>query len=567
MIRRFRSIVLVAASVLAPVAGSGSALAGELPDHRVGMGLDGVNYFQSYAPFNDLAKTMRWVKAGGYNAVGLPTSAEDPGKPVIGRVGVSYGSTYPGGDYVLTWRGEGDVTLDRPGDAELNRRESTTDGLHRRVYRIQPNPGDYGFQLKIHSFPIDELHLYIPGGEDAEGLWNPAYLRVMEPFRGTHLRFMDLNETNHSQQERWSDRTPLDHASWVHPHRKDKPWPTVKGGVPYEAMIQLCNTMDTDMWVTVPHLADPAYMANLAHLIRTGIDRATGERTTEPLREDLRVWVEYSNEVWNWNFDQSDWVLENVPGDNLDESYARKAKELFTAFEAEFGGDERLVRVIATQTGYGNGRRSEQRLAFFENPAEEVDALAITTYFSLDIEQWIVDHWPVTVEQTLDELSRRVGEGKFAGDDSHDRHAMKVPHYELGERLGIPVVAYEGGPHLLPERPVFPAEVTDRTGKGSRKMKEKAPKLVPEILGFIQELERTPRFGEIYQQFLARHHASGLAVNTPFVLLANWRDSGQWGHVESLAQPLEEAHKYQAILDFYDLPEPPEEVGLAPEPK
>ena len=219
-----------------------------------------------------------------------------------------------------------------------------------------------------------------------------------------------------------------------------------------------------------------------------------------------------------------------------------RPKELFAVFEQEFGGHDRLVRVIATQTGYGNGRRSEQRLAAFENPAEEVDALAITTYFAFDLEQWIVDQWPVTVDEALDELESRVGEGPFTADDVHGRNENKAPHYELASKLGIPVVAYEGGPHFLPERRIVPPGAeTPADGKKPRKVSAK--KLVPEIQDFIQRMERTPRFGEIYQQYLARHHASGLEINTPFVLLANWRDSGQWGHVESLTQPLDEAVK------------------------
>ena len=62
-----------------------------------------------------------------------------------------------------------------------------------------------------------------------------------------------------------------------------------EGSVSYEAMIELCNEVGADMWITVPHMATDEYVANLAHLIRTGVDRATGEQTTRPLREDLRV--------------------------------------------------------------------------------------------------------------------------------------------------------------------------------------------------------------------------------------------------------------------------------------
>ena len=541
----------LAAAVLLAALLMPATRAGDLPDHRVGMGLDGVSYYQSYAPFADLVKTMRFRDVGSWADDGLPASAAE-GKAVTGRVGVDNAEPFPRGEYVLTWRGEGEVVLDRPKKAELVSDE-TADGVHRRVYRLPDGPGEYGPQIEITAFPVADLHLYVPGGEEAQGRWNPEYLRVMEPFRGTHLRFMDLNRTNHSEQQDWSDRTPPDAPTYLTNHA-DSPPVAFEGSVPYEAMIELCNEMDADLWLTVPHLATAEYRANLAHLIRTGVDRATGERTVEPLQDDLKVWLEYSNEVWNWNFAQSKWVLDNVEGDALDDKYARKAKELFDAFEAEFGGSDRLVRVIATQTGYSDGRRSQQRLAALEALGGTADALAITTYFAHDLEQWIVDGWPVTKDEALDELSARIGTGPFTPDgDEHGRNHNQVPHYRTAAEHGVPVVAYEGGPHLLPERPVVPPGAT-----GQEPEKQKAARLVPELKAFIQDLERDPRFGEIYRQYLARHEASGLRVNTPFVLVSGWRDSGQWGHMESLAPGADEAVKYRAILDFYDLPAPPD---------
>ena len=543
---------LVAAVLLAALL-TPAARAADLPDHRVGMGLGGVSYYQSYAPFRDLVKTMRFRDVGSWADGGLPASAAD-GKTVTGRVGVDNAEPFPTGDYVLTWRGEGEVALDRPNDAELVSDESDGDA-HRRVYRLPDGPGKYGLQVEIKAFPVADLHLYVPGTEEAEGRWNPEYLRVMEPFRGTHLRFMDLNHTNHSKQQDWSDRMPPDAGTYLTNH-VNSPEIADRGAVPYEAMIELCNALDADMWLTVPHLATAEYRANLAHLIRTGVDKATGERTAEPLDEDLKIWLEYSNEVWNWNFAQSKWVNENVEGDKLDDKYSKKAKELFDAFEAEFGGSDRLVRVIGTQTGYSNGWRSQQRLAALDAQGGTADALAITTYFAHDIEQWIVDNWPVTKEQTFKEFASRVGTGPFTLDESeHQRNHNKVHHYRIAEEYGIPVVAYEGGPHLLPERPVVPPDAT--VEEGDKPKKQRATKLVPEMKAFIQDLERDPRFGEIYKQHLARHEASGLRVNTPFVLVAGWRDSGQWGHMESLAPGADEAVKYRAILDFYDLPAPP----------
>jgi hypothetical protein len=547
---------LLAALVLAVPAAAQPEPAPSPVDHRVGIGLGGVSYYMPYPPFNDLVKTMRWIDVAEWGPDGVPAAAE-PDRQVIGRVGVDHGSTYPAGEYTLTWSGPGDVTLDRPRDAELIDEQLNPEGTSRRVYRLPDGPGEYGPQLQIQAFPIGEVHLYIPGGENA-GLWNPDYLRVIEPFRGTHIRYMDLGGTNHSQQQTWADRTPLNWASYLvgnHNRSADEP---IAGRVPWEAMIQLANATETDMWITVPHLADAEYLTNLAHLIHTGVDRATGEQTTEPLDDDHRVWLEYSNEVWNWNFDQSDWVNENVEGDRLDDRYSRKALEVFNAFEEEFGGTDRLVRIIGTQTNYGDAWRTEQRLAALD-PQQDVDAIAITTYFSHDMAQWSVDHWPVTVQQYLDELSRRVGTGPFTTGDEIDADRRRAMQYALAAEAGLPVVAYEGGPHLTAHHRVWSRETPEaQRTQQNRRARVPADELIPDYLAFLQQVERTPRFAEVYRQHLQRHDDSGLAVNTPFVLVAGWRPSGQWGHLESLAQPLDEAPKMRALVEHYGLQPPAE---------
>ena len=71
-------------------------------------------------------------------------------------------------------------------------------------------------------------------------------------------------------------------------------------------MIELCNKLDADMWVNIPHLATDDYVNQLADLIKTNLDA------------DLRVWVELSNELWNGQFSQTQWLRANasIPGNN-----------------------------------------------------------------------------------------------------------------------------------------------------------------------------------------------------------------------------------------------------------
>ena len=60
------------------------------------------------------------------------------------------------------------------------------------------------------------------------------------------------------------------------------------GGVPYEDMIELCNEAQKDMWINIPALATPQFVQSLAQLIYTDLD------------PNLNVYVEYSNETWNY---------------------------------------------------------------------------------------------------------------------------------------------------------------------------------------------------------------------------------------------------------------------------
>ena len=95
---------------------------------------------------------------------------------------------------------------------------------------------------------------------------------------------MDWMDTNNSKQIGWEDR----------PRYNDYTWTT--NGIPAEVLVTLANRVGADPWFTLPHMADDTYARNLATLVRDGLD------------EDLKTYVEYSNEVWNWQFQQAQWA-------------------------------------------------------------------------------------------------------------------------------------------------------------------------------------------------------------------------------------------------------------------
>ena len=57
--------------------------------------------------------------------------------------------------------------------------------------------------------------------------------------------------------------------------------------------MQLANTLHTNVWISVPAHATDDYVRQLATLLKNG------------LASDLKIYLEYSNEVWNTSFEQN----------------------------------------------------------------------------------------------------------------------------------------------------------------------------------------------------------------------------------------------------------------------
>ncbi len=177
----------------------------------------------------------------------------------------------------------------------------------------------------------------------------------------TSLRMMDFMATNGNDNVEWANRTlPNWYTQAASPN----------GGIAYEHIIQLANTLNKDIWVCVPHMASEDYIQKMAELFRDG------------LNPGLKVYLEYSNETWNWIFEQALWVDQNGPN-NL--SYVRKyvmrAQNAFQIWHAAWGAENgRVVRVLGTQNGYDFV--SEEILSHAD--PDLYDAISPSWYFGLN---------------------------------------------------------------------------------------------------------------------------------------------------------------------------------------
>ena len=185
----------------------------------------------------------------------------------------------------------------------------------------------------------------------------PVFLEKIAPF--SVLRFMDWGETNNSPNVQWQNRGQVNSFTYAG-HQ----------GVPYEIMIQLANITGKDVWICVPHEADDDYVTQMATLFR------------DQLNPKSRIYLEYSNEVWNWIFSQAHYNDNNRPANlSYGRAMAEKAKRIFRIWHTVFGEDRcRVKRVLGIQAGF-NGL-NEQILSQLRQ--DDWDYGSPTHYFGLD---------------------------------------------------------------------------------------------------------------------------------------------------------------------------------------
>jgi hypothetical protein len=135
------------------------------------------------------------------------------------------------------------------------------------------------------------------------------------------------------------------------------------------------NEGKKDLWICIPHQADDEYIRKLAQLCKYGSDgREPYKSKVEnpvfpPLDPELNLYVEYSNEIWNFQFSQTPWCREqgkahghplNFDGESDEITLmfrfkAMRSVQMSLIFRSVFGDKEMMSRVrpvICWQQGY-----------------------------------------------------------------------------------------------------------------------------------------------------------------------------------------------------------------------
>ena len=218
------------------------------------------------------------------------------------------------------------------------------------------NSGISGFSLIRPGFPADTKQVF-----------TTAYLSCLASAAFSTIRFMAVTNTNgnvewgadHTRLQSWSNRKLPDDAAVEAIDPLDK-----KDGWPWEYVVELCNEANMDAWINIPMAADDNYVRSLALLFKSS------------LKPTLKIYLEHSNEVWNFGFIQYAWnkarAKEEVGEghvrynfDHVDNEevwaqrrHAQKVRDAVEIFGEVFGRDQinrRIRGILAGVTPDPNG--------------------------------------------------------------------------------------------------------------------------------------------------------------------------------------------------------------------
>jgi hypothetical protein len=487
----------------------------------LGMNLNGIAYYSSEQPFMNVFVTNGgWITqsehtwdtqeeqylqldANGYPKT-LAAAASDPHSPqlfasvgvVLDRVPAPF--LFPGGRYVVLYDGEGTLTYgidarlvsSSAGRDVIDVVPTDTDGIYVQITATDPrHNGNYIRNIRV----VSEQNLT---AFEAGQLFDPTFLQMLARFRV--LRFMDWLDTNDLRSASWSDRPGPDYYSWTN-------------GVPLEVIVKLANAESADAWLNVPTNANDDYVQRMAALVHARLG------TTQ------KVYLEYSNEVWNTAFIQYRYAVgrgrqlwpDRPSGDNGYEWnrnwYGMHSAHVCEIWKSTWGADSgRVICVLGAQAGYSYSAKEALDCPYWTAGApcskHGFDAVAIAPYFG---DRDLPADWAAAPDGGLSLLfaSLTPPNGSWfknvAGDETS--YATLAAQYHLH------LVAYEGGQGFI---------------GGSQ---GPAGKL-------FMAANRDPRMGTAYTDYLRQWKANGGQLFVLFNDIGSYGQYGEWGALESLMQ-------------------------------
>jgi hypothetical protein len=274
--------------------------------------------------------------------------------------------------------------------------------------------------------------------------------------------------------------------------------------------------LKVDPWFCVPHLASDDFVKQFAELVKKKLDTSR------------KVYVEYSNECWNGQFSQARYCGEQGKKLGLSKNayeaqlrfYSQRSVEVFAIWQKAFGGNKRLVRVLATQSA---NPWTGSTVLDWKDAYKSADAVAIAPYFGHRFGN------PKTADKVA-AMSAAELVAELATDVENNKKVLKS-YAELAGKRKLQLMAYEGGQHLA--------------GYQGAENNEKLTKL-------FHEANRHPKMKELYLADLKNWQEAGGGLFCVFSSMGTYSKWGSWGVLEHTGQDVKEAPKYQALREYLD---------------
>lgn len=475
----------------------------------IGMNLDGISDDSTIGAFNDLAKMFRpWGQvATPYQPdSSIPVTAQD--YPLADAGAITYATAYPDGIYQVSYDGVGDVSFSGLGHAIFNITSHVNDHWTGTLDLAHDENGGGILELYIKNIdqadPIHNLHIISPDANpEISPTFRPVFLDKLKDWNGT-LRFMDWEQTNSNPQVNWSDRTQVDRFSYVS-----------DSGVPLETIIELANLTRKDIWINTPFNANDDFIKNMADLFR------------DELNPSLKVFVENSNELWNFQFQQTIDLLHATQADNdplftgsddfgrMAQEAAKRMVNVSSQFRQEFGAarfDAQVRPVFGSfiAVPYWAQQGMDYIARRYGSPRDYIYGLAVAPYVGTEGDIASIDNDSLTMQALFDSMNSFI-----------DTNIMLwlQQHKALCDQYGLKLEAYEGGQSL------------------------QAQNGMNEALKVAAQSD--PLMGQMYQHLINVWEAAGGDIFNNFSLSNHYSINGYWGLLDRIDETT--STKWEAV--------------------
>ncbi len=319
--------------------------------------------------------------------------------------------------------------------------------------------------------------------------------KMLESLKGfSVIRFLDWQKVNTNAPVSWATRTTAESTV----QNTDQ-------GPAVEIMVALANEAGIDPWFHMHWNADEEYVRRFAEYVR------------DHLAPGRKVYVEMSNEVWNYNFPvtnqaQAEGVAEGLSptaGYAMFMRYAEKATWMNKIWTDVFKADpSRLVRIVATQN---NNPAAVEMILGFRDTAQYVDAVSTAPYFG-----------GATFAGTRATITDSANIFAFLSEDVDLAISKALKAKVVAQRYGKRYIGYEGGQHVV--------------NRGN-------PTLVAAI-------NRDPRMYDMYRKYLTAWNSQIGDLMTLYAATGSFDQYGAWGLREYTGQSLAETPKRRAVQDY-----------------